>query len=162
MVTAYFGPVAPGGDIKRQRRRAASGDLQKLSGNLALGALYRLRFPTAFGFRRAVKATTSHLEVELIERAALRFVDRHMVSLRVRFSMNSLMSDSAYMRLGFFSPLPTLTYRISPARTCADNVFVETFRQSAAWAGVISGIIIAASAPLQHGRARRAGARRWP
>jgi hypothetical protein len=84
VVLPHFGPVAPG-DVVEAQRGARALDLpdQELR-LLALGRLYLFRLAPGRAPRRAVKAMTSELEVEVEERRARVFVDGHMgESLRV-------------------------------------------------------------------------------
>jgi hypothetical protein len=60
---------------QRCPRRLRLGDV--LLGLLALGGFYLLRFALGGGFRRAVKAMTSPLEIVVVERRTFWAVDRH-------------------------------------------------------------------------------------
>src|SRR5271169_4038345 len=73
MVLASLVPITASGIIKRHAR--AIGRRRGVLDPLAFGLLYRLRFPPVCPLRRAVKAITSPLEVEVVVRRALGLID---------------------------------------------------------------------------------------
>jgi hypothetical protein len=98
VMLTHFDPVAARHIIEAQRctRRLHLGDA--LLGLLPLGRFYLLRFALGGCFRRAVKAMTSPLEIEMVERRTFRAVDRHAIApalRRRRTSSNSARSLSA-------------------------------------------------------------------
>lgn len=109
MMLADLEPIATGRNVERQRFGAVALLAQKRPRLLPFCSFYLLGFPSALSARRAVNATTFDLEVEMPERRAGQFVDRHGWSLCDRRSMKSCKSDSANIRRGFVSPRSTLT-----------------------------------------------------
>jgi hypothetical protein len=77
---------------------------------LALSLLYRFGFSLVRPLRRAVKASTSHLEVEVIVRRVRWLVDGHNSSAfcRVRLAIQLSMSVSVNIIFSRCLPLPTL------------------------------------------------------
>ena len=75
MVLSDFMPITAGGIVERHADARAQPAV--CLDALALGFLYGLRFPSVRPFRRAVKASTSPLEVEVVVRRALGLVDGH-------------------------------------------------------------------------------------
>jgi hypothetical protein len=102
-------PIAASGNVERHARAGdrCSGVLDAL----AFGLLYRLRFASVRPFRRAVKASTSLLEVEVVERRALGLVDGHdcCAFCRVRLAMRSSRSELVNIIFSRCLPRPTLT-----------------------------------------------------
>jgi hypothetical protein len=75
MVLADLSPIAADHVVEGETFACRGTGRGALLCPLALGPLYGLRFPAFRSLRRAVKATTSPLEVEVVERRALGLVD---------------------------------------------------------------------------------------
>src|SRR5450631_1682333 len=91
-----------------------------------------------------MKPITFELEVEVVERAVLVFVDRHGSHLRARLSIRASRSGSVNRRRCFFLPRPTSMYRSSPSRTYPLSVLIETPRRLAALFGECRAVDITA------------------
>jgi hypothetical protein len=109
VVLASLMPITARGFVERH---ASAGNRRGgVPDPLALGTFYGLRFPPVCPFRRAVKASTAPLEVEVVERRALGLVDGHdcCAFCRVRLAIQSSMSLSVNIIFSRCLPLPAFT-----------------------------------------------------